>query len=160
MSSKEVLEVLSKCYMFNDLTTREMFYIIGYFEQHTHNVGEILIEEGQMVDDLYIINSGLWEVFLPRNSDYLYRPSEVKLQTLEKGDLLGEYSFVDGNVASASVRVLEAGSLYSVSRENFEKIVESSNHVGKLIYYNLLRALIIRLRKHNEEMDLMHLLDE
>jgi len=146
--------------MFNDLTTREMFYIIGYFEQSSYQAGDIVIDEGQMVPDLCIISSGLWEVFLPRNSDYLYRPAEVRLQTLETGDLLGEYSFIDNNVASASVRALEPGGLYKVNRENFEKIVESSNRVGKLVYYNLLRALIVRLRKHNEEMDLMHLLDE
>ena len=95
--------------------------------------------------------------FYLKNEDYLYRPAEIRLHILESGDLLGEYSFIDSQVASASVRALEDGELYTISRDDFYSIVDSSNRVGKLIYRNLLQALIIRLRHYNEEADLRHL---
>ncbi|MDY6993003.1 MAG: cyclic nucleotide-binding domain-containing protein, partial [Pseudomonadota bacterium] len=85
---------------------------------------------------------------------------EIKLHVLEAGALIGEYSFIDNQLASASVRALQTGTLYKISREDFTKIVESSNRMGKLVYKNLLRSLVTRLRRNNEETDLRILFDE
>lgn len=161
MSIQTMLSIVSQCSMFEGLTAREKYYILRFFEANKIIRGNIIIHEGEFVDAMFILATGKWEVFLPKNVEYLYRPTDVHLQLLEQpGTLLGEYSFLDNKPASASIRAMEEGLLYGITYKNFEAIVNSSNRVGKLIYRNLLQALITRLRKHNEEIDLMHLMEE
>lgn len=160
MPLKDILEVVNKCLLFEGLNNRERYYMLRLFQRHVYSPGKIVIAEGDIVNELYIIAYGTWEVYLPKNEDYLYRRTDIKLQMLkDAGALLGEYSFIDHKPASASVRAMGGGELYGISRANFDQIVESSNHVGKIIYRNLLFALVDRLRKHNEDMDLMYLMD-
>jgi len=160
MSVKETLNLLSICEIFAGLTERQKLYITPLFKTDEFAGGTVVLREGQIVRDLYIIAQGEWEVFLPkRDSDELARYEDIRLSVLGRGDLLGEYSFIDHRAASASVRSLEQGKLLIITRENFQRIVDSSNQVGKVIYKNLLQALIARLRDQNEEKDLMNLLD-
>lgn len=156
MSVKDMLEVVSKCSMFKEFNNKEKYYILRFFKKENFEAGDVVIHEGQVVNELCIVASGKWEVFLPK----VYRPTEIKLQVLAPGALLGEYSFIDNQLASASVRALETGTLYKISREGFTQIVESSNRMGKLVYRNLLKTLVTRLRNNNEETDLRVLFDE
>ncbi len=160
MSLKTMLAVVDTCPLFEGLSNRERYYILRYFSRRDYPPGTVVIREGELVEELHIVASGRWEVYLPPNEDYLYRRRKVQLQVVgNPGMLLGEYSFIDGKPASASVECLARGELYGVGRRDFEKIVESSNKVGKVIYRNLLYALVNRLRRHNEETDMKHLMN-
>jgi CRP-like cAMP-binding protein len=155
MSVTDMLEVVSKCSLFKGFNHSETYYVIRFFKKECFDKGDIVIQEGQTVKALYIVGSGKWEVFLPQ----LYRPTEIKLHILEPGALIGEYSCIDNQTASASVRAVQLGELYKITREDFTTLVDSSNRVGKLIYKNLLETLVTRLRKHNEETELRILLE-
>ncbi|ALG67101.1 cyclic nucleotide-binding domain-containing protein [Beggiatoa leptomitoformis] len=157
--SKENFAVLSVCPLFNGLSKKQIFYITAFFKQALFSKGAIVMQEGQKVDQLYIVSHGKWEVFLPKDNQDIPREQEVRLGMLECGALIGEYSFIDEYFASASVRTLEKGGLLMINRPDFERILESSNQVGKIIYKNLLLGLISRLRKQNEEKELLNLFD-
>ncbi|EIJ41148.1 cyclic nucleotide-binding protein [Beggiatoa alba B18LD] len=155
--SKEIFTVLSLCPLFHQLDAKQIFYIARFFKQQLYRKGTLVLQEGQKVEELYIISQGTWDVFLPKDVE-IPREHDVHLGTLSRCALLGEYAFIDQCLASASVRAIEDAALLCISRENFEKVI-SDDRVGKVIYKNLLLALISRLRKQNDEKDLMNLLD-
>jgi CRP-like cAMP-binding protein len=155
------LKVIHGSPLFADFSRHECLYLLHFFEPKPCIAGDLLIHEGQLLDEFYLLSSGRWQAFLPKDQDYLYRPKEVHLSILEQsGLLLGEYSFVDQRPASASIRALDDGEVYRISRRSFEKIVNSSNRVGMLIYRNLLSIIVARVRKQTEDIDWQHLAKE
>jgi CRP-like cAMP-binding protein len=82
------------------------------------------------------------------------RPTEVHLNTMGPGRCLGEYSLIDEHSTSAAARSMAGAKLFFLSREEFRSIAEGDARVGKVIYLNLLRFLITRLRAKDEELDL------
>src|SRR6185437_9371139 len=62
------------------------------------------------------------------------------------GRCLGEYSLIDEHSTSAAARSMTEAKLFFLSREEFRGIAEGDARVGKVIYLNLLRFLISRLR--------------
>jgi CRP/FNR family cyclic AMP-dependent transcriptional regulator len=113
--------------------------------------GTLIIAEGDKLDRLFILLSGQIEVFLPRNDRRL---SEVVLTRLSPGDCFGEYAFADQHPASASVRTLEECDVYSIPHTTLREFLDSHHAVASVIYQNLLRILVRRLRASNAELDL------
>jgi len=117
--------------------------------------GELVLAEGTRGPGLYVILEGLVEVYLPDGATgRARRPSEVHLNTMGPGRCLGEYSLIDEHSTSAAARSVAGAKLFFLSREEFRAIAEGDARVGKVIYLNLLRFLIGRLRAKDEELDL------
>lgn len=117
--------------------------------------GELVLSEGTRGPGLYVVLEGLVEVFLPdRVVGHARRPTEVHLNTMGPGRCLGEYSLIDEHTTSAAARAVAGAKLFFLSREEFRSIAEGDARVGKVIYLNLLRFLITRLRAKDEELDL------
>jgi len=117
--------------------------------------GELVLSEGTRGPGLYVVLEGLVEVFLPDGATArVRRPSEVHLNTMGPGRCLGEYSLIDEHATSAAARAMAKAKLFFLSREEFRNIAEGDARVGKVIYLNLLRFLITRLRAKDEELDL------
>ena len=156
-----IQRVLASSPLFEGFTRRECAYLSRFFLRKTVPEGEDLIEEGMLLDEFYLAAAGSWEIYLPKNADYLYRPAEVHLRLVDDiGMVFGEYSFIDNRPTSASVRALNNAEVCVLSRDGFEQIVASSNRAGKLIYKNLLTIVIARLRKQTEELDWQYLTKE
>ena len=161
MSAAPIQQVLSASPLFAAFTRRECAYLSRFFRRRAVPRGEDLIEEGMLLDELYLSAAGSWEIYLPKDADYLYRPAEVHLRLVDDiGFLFGEYSFIDYQPTSASVRALNRAEVCVLSRGGFEQIIASSNRAGKLIYKNLLNIIIARLRKQTEELDWKRLTEE
>jgi CRP-like cAMP-binding protein len=117
--------------------------------------GELVLSEGTRGPGLYVVLEGLVEVYLPDGATArARRPSEVHLNTLGPGRCLGEYSLIDEHSTSAAARSAAGAKLFFLSREEFRSVAEGDARVGKVIYLNLLRFLISRLRAKDEELDL------
>ena len=117
--------------------------------------GEPVLAEGTRGPGLYVVLEGLVEIFLPDGaSGRTRRPTEVHLNTMGPGRCLGEYSLIDEHSTSAAARSGAGAKLFFLSREEFRSIAEGDARVGKVIYLNLLRFLITRLRAKDEELDL------
>jgi CRP-like cAMP-binding protein len=117
--------------------------------------GETVLTEGTRGPGLYVVLEGLVEIFLPDGATgRTRRPTEVHLNTMGPGRCLGEYSLIDEHSTSAAARSMAGAKLFFLSREEFRSIAEGDARVGKVIYLNLLRFLITRLRAKDEELDL------
>ncbi|MES0873055.1 cyclic nucleotide-binding domain-containing protein [Sinimarinibacterium thermocellulolyticum] len=90
---------------------------------------------------LFLLLSGSIGVYR-RNND----GGETQLAVLTRGDCLGEYSLLDGQPISATARALESARLFFLPNGQFRAITTQNPSVGCLLYRNLARYLVKRLR--------------
>lgn len=154
MFQKEVLEILMNNTVFKGLNNEELNAIFDCLQKEVLEKGQIIIKEGQTNECLFLVLEGTLEVFLPQKSDNMERYSKVILNTLTPGTCFGEYSLFDHGPASASVMTKEQSTLYKMTRMNFEKLVQTSHRIEKIISKNLLTMLIQRLRDKETQLDI------
>jgi CRP-like cAMP-binding protein len=83
----------------------------------------------------------------------------VRLNRLGPGRCVGEYGIVDDRPSSASVAALVPTRLCFVPREALRRLLERHGDVARVVYGNLLRVLVDRLRRKDQDVDLL-VLDE
>jgi CRP-like cAMP-binding protein len=162
MFDDETLRTLASVAVFKGLTPDEVKLFYHTSQRVTFNKAETLIEKGQTGSALYIILKGQFEVDLPLGvyvpqqvgGQVERRTSKVQLNTLKEGDCFGEYSLIDQQPASASVIATQPGELIQVTKATFDAILQANDRVAKIVYYNILRLLIERLRKLNTDYNL------
>jgi len=113
--------------------------------------GERVITEGEPQDQVYVVLDGRLSVCLPGTED---RYTSVGLAHLEPGECCGEYAFVDGKPASASVVANEGTRLLAVRNEDLAQLLATDAPLGRTIYRNLLGLLVARLREDNAMLDM------
>jgi CRP-like cAMP-binding protein len=121
--------------------------------------GEPVLTEGQWAAGLYVICEGRIEFFLPEHGPHGRRSTRVRLNALGPGRCFGEYGLIDDKPSSASATALTPGRLCFLPREEFRRLTEHSERIGRLVYQNLLAFLVARLRSKDQELDVF-LLDE
>ncbi|MFT5115464.1 MAG: CRP/FNR family cyclic AMP-dependent transcriptional regulator [Parasphingorhabdus sp.] len=125
------------------------FFAAGNVEHRSNK--DILIEEEDPLENLYVILDGEVEVYLPAGFDRL---TEVSLAILGKGDCSGEYAFADQQPASATVRSLSDFQLFVIGYNKLSNYLSTHQDAGCVVYKNLLTLLVRRLRSANAELDL------
>jgi CRP-like cAMP-binding protein len=154
-------KILAESVVFADLTPAELDLIVRHCRLVNAPVGQELLSEGRKGSGLYVVLEGRVEVFLPERSVAgMKRPSRVRLNVLEPGRCFGEYGLIDDQPSSASAETLTAARLCFLPTEDFQGIVSGNDRLGKVIYANLLRFLVSRLRSKDRELDLVLLVDE
>jgi CRP-like cAMP-binding protein len=162
MVEDETLRTLVNAEIFTGLTPDEVKIFYDASQRVTCEKPATVIEKDQVGAALYIILRGQFEVDLPLGvyvpqqigSQVERRMTKVQLNTLNEGDCFGEYSLIDQQPTSASVIATQPGELIKITKPAFEAILETNDHVAKIIYGNILRILIRRLRKLNTDYNL------
>jgi len=156
MLKEETLTILSDTAVFEGLNYADLKLISKYAQEKIMEKNDVVIAEGQKEGALYVVLSGRVEVMLLQDKERRSRKrfSNVTLNTLEKYDCFGEYSLIDRKPASASVIAAEKTELFTLTRPNFENLVNASDRIARIIYSNFLRILIGRLRRKDKELDL------
>lgn len=116
--------------------------------------GHVILREGQRGDGLYIILEGRTE-FVLLGGKGEKRPTSVSLNTLGPGRCFGEYSLIDDSPCSATVRAIAPTQICFLPREDFSRLVDGDDGVARVVYGNLLRFLVSRLRAKDQELDLI-----
>jgi type II secretory ATPase GspE/PulE/Tfp pilus assembly ATPase PilB-like protein len=82
--------------------------------------GDYLFRAGEVSDRLYIVHSGLFEVFRPLSR----AQSSVFTGNVGPGDYLAEVSLLTGQPHSLSVRALSDSVVATFTKEDFSKLIE------------------------------------
>jgi CRP-like cAMP-binding protein len=138
------------------LSPDELDLIMGSCRLVEVGAGQTVLSEGRKGGGLYIILEGNIEFFLPDHSAAgARRPSRVRLNVLGPGRCFGEYGVIDDQPSSASAQALTAARLCVLATSDLRRIVDQNDRIGKIIYANLLRFLVSRLRAKDKELDLV-----
>ena len=156
MFKSKMTELLSNVEVFKGLTRDDLKMISKNCKKVVFEEGEVLIQMGERPAALYILIKGRLKVVLPQQLQGRkeHRVSEVKLNVLKQGDCFGEYSLIENRAASASVIGDLPGEVLKVGEAGFKAVMEN-DRIGRTVYRNLLHILIRRLRKKEEELDLV-----
>jgi len=113
--------------------------------------GDILIQEGEPVRSIYCILDGEVDVYVPDGWQCHEDMNWVNL--LVDGACIGEYSFVDRQPASATVRANSELALFEIPHEALQEVLDGNDAVRARVYRNLLSCLVERLRNTNVYID-------
>ena len=156
MPNVDMLEILLQAKVFKGLSGEHLKKFTGRGEIVTFEKNETIIREDQAGHPFFIVIKGQVEVVLPEaasGQDH-ERVTRIKLNRLEQGDCIGEYSLIDEQPASATVIALEPCILFEISRSHFEEITNISDFIAKTVYKNILLITIERARDGNRQLDI------
>jgi CRP/FNR family cyclic AMP-dependent transcriptional regulator len=101
----------------------------------------VIIKEGEIQQEIFWILSG--EVYITRKMGNKYKV----LATLGKGELIGEMSFFDKSVRSATVITKGPVEALVFSRENFQEIFAASPQWTKRLLLSLASRIRVMIKK-------------
>lgn len=149
-------KTLAESVVFARLSPAELDVIMRSCRLVEASAGQALLSEGGKGDGLYVILEGNIEFFLPdRSTAGVHRPSRVRLNVLGPGRCFGEYGVIDDQPSSATAQAMTAARLCLLATGELRRIVDQNDRIGKIIYANLLRFLVSRLRAKDRELDLV-----
>ena len=109
----------------------------------TLKAGEILFNEGEFADSLFIIQKGQIRLYKPKGKGF------VELAVLRTGEVIGEMAYFDedgsGRKRSCSASAVTPVDVIEISFAAFGKTMQSLNPWFKTI----INTLVTRLRKTN-----------
>ena len=116
--------------------------IVQLFERRFVSPDTVLVREGDPGDALFIVESGLVEVFLQSATG-----ETTVLTRLGPGEAFGEMSVLTGERRSAGVRTIAPTHVRVVPREGFLQAAAET----PLLLFNLSRVLVGRLTRANQQ---------
>jgi CRP-like cAMP-binding protein len=138
-------ELLGKSPIFRDLDDFQLELVAGICEVVELGPGEYVFREGDEGDRLYVIERG--EV---RISRVLPGTGEEALTVLKPGACFGEMAILDRSERSTDAIANSRCRLLSISRANFEAMLESDMALANKVLWSVVRMLCERLRMTNE----------
>jgi CRP/FNR family cyclic AMP-dependent transcriptional regulator len=141
----EKVDVLKTSPLFEMLSQPELEVLAELSKLRRYAPGDIVFEEGDLGDSLYVIVSGQLDVV--KRVD----PSgERLLATLKDRDFFGEMSLVDKEYRSATVRARSEAQLLQLSAENLVAFRRTYKDGFAFLLINIARVLSGRLRETNQ----------
>lgn len=138
------MAVLSGSPLFDMLSNQELEYVAELARPRKFAEGQIVFEEGELGDSLYVIVGGEIEV-LRRDAD----GQQKVLTTLGAPQFFGEMSLIDKEYRSATVRARSDAELLHLTAENLTTFRKQYRDGFTFVVINIARVLSSRLRDAN-----------
>ena len=126
------------------LSDRSLTNLAAFGEYSQVPVGTQIITEGEMQDRFYVVVMGKLAVTA------LASGTEVPLSIAEPGECLGEVSLLEPGPASATVKVTEAATLWSMNLDNLRAYLSEHAGGGGALLMGMASCLSQRLRMANQ----------
>jgi CRP/FNR family transcriptional regulator, cyclic AMP receptor protein len=143
----EKLAVLSTSPLFDMLSNQELEYCADLSRPRKYSAGQVVFEEGELGDSLYVIASGEVEV-LRRDATGEQRVIAV----LGPPEFFGEMSLIDKEYRSATVRARSDAELLHLTAENLTTFRKQHRDGFTFVVINIARVLSSRLREANTKL--------
>jgi CRP-like cAMP-binding protein len=125
-------------FLLGRLSDEDVEWMIAYGRQRPVRSGDVLIRQGQPVEDLFLVLHGSFRVWDERAGRELAR--------LTSGEIVGEMSFVDANPPSATVAALDRGVVLALPRALLQQKLDRDTGFAARFYHALAAFLSDRLR--------------
>ncbi|MGB3509293.1 MAG: cyclic nucleotide-binding domain-containing protein [Microcoleaceae cyanobacterium] len=122
-----------------ELSDRDIDWMIANGTKEKITTDTILINEGQPIDALYIVIDGTLKAYVAALGD-------KEIGMVSCGEVLGEMSFVDGRLPSATVKAIEDSLVLSISKHKLNEKLEKDVLFSLRFYRAITKFLSTRLR--------------
>ena len=142
----DIIPRLQKSRLGKHLTVSEMEMLIQACVLNEYEAGELVIEEGSIAQDMYVIIRN--SVVIEMNGE----AAPVYVCTLGEGEIIGEAGLFINVHRTANVRAADDARLLKLSRESFLGVLKNKAPVGIKLMFMIIYGLLTRLRSANEEL--------
>jgi CRP-like cAMP-binding protein len=144
MAAGDLAAWLGRTLLFDGLDSHELGRLAGIARESSLPTGDILFQQGDESDGLYLIVTGLVRIYLTTDDG-----REATISLLEDGEVIGEMSLLDGLPRSAGAAALVDTKLIFIPRAAFLDLLETSGKLARQIILTLCE----RLRSANSQFD-------
>lgn len=131
---------LAEATLFSDLTPGDLKTLEGFTHRRNYLPGEIIFDQGEEGQALYVIISGQVLICQPGHAD-------TPIAELGPGNFFGELALLDNAPRSAQARAGTQTELAAFFRGDFERLMESHARIASRVALQLARKLGARLRQ-------------
>ncbi len=142
-------DLLKQIPLFSELEDDEIVKLSGIVGQSSYTKGEVIVNEGDVSSDLYIVITGKVVVFTYKHND-----QKLILNTFSSGEHFGELSFLDTKPRSGTVQATEDTEVLIVPRQPFMHLFPN----GSKMAMSLATEIGLRLRFLTDQLDALFLL--
>jgi signal transduction histidine kinase len=128
--------------LFSDLSDDDLRRLCRGSAEVRLRPGELLFEEGDVGDRAYLVTDGTVEVMKATGG------REALVAVRDAGSLLGEMALLQQEPRMASVRARTDATLVAISKETFDRLIDSSPSAGRVLF----RTLCKRMRETSERL--------
>ncbi|HVY20866.1 MAG TPA: Crp/Fnr family transcriptional regulator [Bauldia sp.] len=144
MPISDLASWLGKSVVFNGLDEAELRRLAGIAREVSLAPGDVLFEQGEESDGLYIVITGIVRIYLTAGDG-----REATISLLEDGEMIGEIALLDGLPRSAGAAALTATKLIFIPHRPFCDLLDSSPQLSRQV----MLMLCERLRAANKQVD-------
>jgi CRP/FNR family transcriptional regulator, cyclic AMP receptor protein len=137
------LGTLRQLPLFAKLSRAELRVVDGLLHERRYLKGEVIFDEGEEGQTVYVIISG--RVLICRQGE----PETGKITELEPGVVFGELALLDDAPRAAQARAVDDSVLASLSRGDFESLLDTHAVIASKISLQLARQLGRQLRERS-----------
>ena len=148
---QSVTSILSNTELFDNLSPTQLELVASICEAETYQTGDILLEEQDCSDDMYVIARGTVEVIMnPAFVGEEINQAHIKpvaLTELRQGQVFGEVSLVDQGIRTASIRANQKNTLLlRIPRDRIMLLCDTYPEFGYKLMKNIAADLAFKIR--------------
>lgn len=140
------LKELKEQRLLKGLSDKELNIVKDLFVLESFAPNKVIIEEGSLTTDLYLLVEGEVSVLKWDESHRL----QIPLGTLDRGEMFGEMSFMDSSPRSSSIHAVSEAKVLKLSKKRLEEGTPEEKEILNKIYINIALVNINRLRDSNK----------
>ena len=141
MTAATTLAELHQSPLFNKITSEQLATLSPLFKIKTVGEGSTIFVENMQGESLYLIVRGTIKI-----SKMLAEGDEQVMAILGPDDVFGEMAVFNGGSRSATARVAEEASLFSLSRADYNKLSEMNPRLCLQLTRNIISIFSERMR--------------
>jgi CRP-like cAMP-binding protein len=134
------LQLLKNVVLFKDLSMRDLAMVNSLMHERRYIADEVIFDEGEEGQGLFLVLSGRVKITLPTNMDQL-------LIELGPGAFFGEVALLDESIRTAQARAIEDSQIVALFRAEFYSLLETHSNIASRISFQLAKVLAARLRQ-------------
>ncbi len=146
MHIEESKGVLQATYLFGDLNEIHLDLVLMICQEQGGQAGEVIFEQDDPGDALYVVARGEVEIYLPANGG-----EPVRLAILKENETFGESILVAEGERNASARFHTEGQLLRLPRTQVVRLMADYPEIGYLILRRMAADLTLKLRNANRQ---------